>query len=238
MEAPLQLVLRECAIVLAEKYVPPSDSSLNNMLKIPLMMSKLSTAKNWEDVKFEIESIQAAMKNFKSQRNESYEKLARDTFKQPKSVRVEMINKWPKAFATMMKQLKIPEEILSLGTESVFEKIFSLRYRFAAFWGCASRKILNGEQMLFADYGDVEQGCYLSIADYWVTNDRKAKQDLVKAEEIGLLSPNEVSARILNWDEFISKLAKRELEVGIAPCKTRSVKYIRGGDGSIKLMSS
>ncbi|MGH8004346.1 MAG: hypothetical protein ACRECJ_06455, partial [Limisphaerales bacterium] len=182
--------------------------------------------------------IQTTIRNFKSQRNESYEKLAGDTFKLPMPVKVEMISKWPNAFVTMMKQLKIPEEIISLGAESVFEKIFSLRYRFATFWGCASRKILNGERMLFADYGDIDQGSYLSMVDYWVTNDRGAKQNLLKAEEIGLLSPKEVSTRVLNWDEFVTKLVKREFEGGIAPCKTRSVKYVRSGDGSIKLISN
>lgn len=226
LQSPLELVERECAILVAGTLVPFSKSSVDVIQKICLVMDRLAHAQKWEEVKSDVELSQAKINDFKSQQwDESYERIARDEFSQSKSVREQRTRNWQKYFVKMIKQLSIPEEIVALGAEFVFREVFSLRYRFSAFWGCASRKILNGEHISFQDYGDIDQGCYLSIADYWVTNDPGAKQNLTKAEEMGLLPKGEVTPRIVNWDDFITQLVRRELRAEIAPRKTRPIKF-------------
>ena len=95
--------------------------------------------------------------------------------------------------------------------------------------------IARGERKSYGESTDTAFPCYLSIADYWVTNDREAKENLEESVKYGLIMEKEIKNRILTWDEFLTKLSKKDLKPGLAPCSTRSYRYLENEKGEMVL---
>ncbi len=175
LERPVELTIRECKIFLGDKSILPFEPSVVTKEKMVSLIVRLAQSRRWEDFKEEIEKAQSPLFRFKSEQPEFNQRLAQVRGRPSKQLKMDVIKNWRISFVRMMEVLGLPKDILSQSPDTVFKNVFSLRYQFAAYLGNTSKRSVDGGNIGVDDYVDIEQAAYLSVVDYWVTNDRGGK---------------------------------------------------------------
>lgn len=234
LETPNEIVRRDCEIFCGKESRVTLERSREKMMKVIFLMRKIALGGDFD----EAERIKQILVQSDNEGKSSDESVRKSFPKALAFLRTLPPNTWEFIFQEMLKRLNVVEEIRNMNPKIAFEKIFSCRYRLAAHWGNVQRRMALGQQPPFSETNDTTQACYLSVVDYWITNDVGAKLNLEKAEEIGLLRKGETTNRVIAWQEYLGKLAKKELHSNLAPCKTSSYKYLIDGAGNVQFVST